>query len=208
MKRIAVVGGGIFGATAAVQAARSGHDVHLFEQRQDLLQAASGINQYRLHRGYHYPRSAETARSCREDQRSFLGEYGDALISGTPHIYGIAKVESKVSYSDYLAFLAANDLEYRPVKLPHVIDPAAADAVEVQEASFDPDILRTLVKSKLYERGVSVHLGITSPGHLERDFDRIIVATYAYMNSVVSDLGQAIDKYQFELCEKPLVTLP
>ena len=208
MKRVAIVGGGIFGATAAIYAARSGHDVHLFEQKHDLLQAASGINQYRLHRGYHYPRSTETARSCREAERSFLGEYADAIVSGTPHLYGIAKAQSKISFGDYLAFLTANDLEYRPVTLPHLIDPAAADALEVQETSFDPVILRALVTKKLYESGVNVHLGINCRGEIENDFDKTIVATYASMNSVLSDMGQTIEKYQFELCEKPIVSLP
>src|ERR1044071_3928403 len=120
MKRVAVVGGGIFGSTAAIYAARSGHDVHLFEKQQNLLQAASGINQYRLHRGYHYPRSAETGRSCREAERSFLSEYADAVISGPPHLYGIAKVDSKVSYANYLAFCTATSLEYRPVEVPQL----------------------------------------------------------------------------------------
>lgn len=208
MKRIAVVGGGIFGATAAIYAARSGHDVHLFEQQQNLLQVASGINQYRLHRGYHYPRSAETARACREAERSFLSEYADAMISGTPHLYGIAKARSKVSYTDYLSFCTANFLEYRPVQVPHLIDPAAADTVEVQEASFDPEILRTLVKNKLNESGVNVHLGVRCGGQVENEFDRTIVATYASINSLLSEMGQPTEMYQFEVCEKPIVRLP
>jgi hypothetical protein len=208
MKRIAVIGGGIFGVTAAIHAARRGHDVHLFEQQQDLLQAASGINQYRLHRGYHYPRSDATAQSCREAEQGFLDEYADALISGTPHFYGVAKAESRVSYNGYLEFLTANRLEYRPVKLPHLIDPAAADALEVQEASFDPAILRALVRKKLSESGVSVHLGVHCRGQIEKDFEWTIVATYASMNSVLSDMGLPSEKYQFEVCEKPVIRLP
>jgi len=208
MKRVAVVGGGIFGASAAIYAARRGHDVHLFEQRQELLQAASGINQYRLHRGYHYPRSADTARSCREAERSFLDEYADAVITGTPHLYGIAKLGSKVSYADYLTFCTANRLEYRSVKLPHLIDPAAADAIEVPETSFNPVILRELVTKKLYEAGVSVHLGVRCRGQVHKDFDRTIIAAYASMNSLLADMGLATEKYQFEVCEKPIVTLP
>ena len=208
MKRIAVGGGGIFGATAAIYAARSGHDVHLFEQRDDLLQAASAINQYRLHRGYHYPRSVETARLCREAERSFLREYAGATIDGTTHFYGIAKAQSNVSYTDYLAFCSANSLEYRPVTVPDFIDPAAADAIEVRETSFDPDILRTLVKTKLYESGVNVHLGVRYCGQMENEFDRTIVAAYASMNSLLAELGQPAETYQFEVCEKPVVTLP
>ena len=208
MKRVAVVGGGIFGSTAAIYAARSGHDVHLFEQQQNLLQAASAINQYRLHRGYHYPRSAETARSCREAERSFLGEYADAVISGTTHLYGVAKAGSRISYPDYLSFCTANFLEYRPIKVPHLIDPAAADAIEVQEASFDPDVLRTLVTNKLRESGVNVHLGSLRGGQIDNEFDATIVAAYASTNTLLAGMGLATEKYQFEVCEKPVVRLP
>jgi hypothetical protein len=207
MKRVAVVGGGIFGSTAAIYAARSGHDVHLFEKQQNLLQAASGINQYRLHRGYHYPRSAETGRSCREAERSFLSEYAGAMTSGTRHLYGIAKVGSKISYTDYLSFCTANSLEYRPVKVPHLIDPVAADVIEAREASFDPEILRTLVKAKLSESGVNIHLG-TRYGQIANEFDIIIVATYASTNSLLSAMGQPAETYRFEVCEKPVARLP
>jgi thioredoxin reductase len=50
-QNIAVVGGGIFGVTAAVRFARAGYCVQLFEKAPTLLSAASAINQFRLHRG-------------------------------------------------------------------------------------------------------------------------------------------------------------
>ena len=57
--KIAVAGAGIYGATAAIRLAEHGHQVHLFDPL-GLLRAASAINQYRVHAGYHYPRSPET----------------------------------------------------------------------------------------------------------------------------------------------------
>ena len=57
--KIAVVGGGIFGITSAWKLAQKGHGVDLYEKQPDILTAASGINQYRLHKGFHYPRSVE-----------------------------------------------------------------------------------------------------------------------------------------------------
>ncbi len=57
--KIAVIGGGIFGITTAVILGNE-HNVELFEKNDDILKSASGSNQYRVHRGYHYPRSAET----------------------------------------------------------------------------------------------------------------------------------------------------
>ena len=78
--RVAVVGGGLFGATAAIYLARDGHDVHLYERSGGLLSAASSINQLRLHSGYHYPRSPETIRECQDGLASFRAEYGPAVI--------------------------------------------------------------------------------------------------------------------------------
>src|SRR6266404_5488815 len=89
-RRIAVVGGGIFGTTAAIHLARAGHNVELFEQGPTLLGGASHKNQYRLHRGYHYPRSKETAISCRDDVVSFNDEYQKAVVARPatcPHYY-------------------------------------------------------------------------------------------------------------------------
>ena len=53
--RIAVIGGGLFGSTAAIYAARAGHDVHLFEAKPSLMLGATAGTYARLHRGYHYP---------------------------------------------------------------------------------------------------------------------------------------------------------
>jgi len=57
--KIAVAGAGIYGATAAIRLRELGHQVDLFDPL-GVMGAASAINQYRLHAGYHYPRSPET----------------------------------------------------------------------------------------------------------------------------------------------------
>ena len=45
--------------------------VELFEKNNDILKAASGSNQYRVHRGYHYPRSKETVLEIMKSENSF-----------------------------------------------------------------------------------------------------------------------------------------
>ena len=47
--KVAVIGGGIFGITAAFTLSQN-NEVDLFEKNGDLLLAASGSNQYRVHR--------------------------------------------------------------------------------------------------------------------------------------------------------------
>lgn len=206
--RIAVIGGGIFGTTAAIHAARAGHAVELFEENAQLLSAASTINQYRLHRGYHYPRSPETARSCIEAQASFRDEYADAIVGDLRHFYGIAKRGSLISSAQFAAFCEKLGLPQRAISVPDVIDPAHADAFEVFEASIDPDALLSLVTKKLAESGVHVHLGARADAANTGTFDKVILAAYASGNRALAAAGAAPREYQFEVCEKPVVTLP
>lgn len=209
MAKIAVIGGGVFGATAAVFAARAGHAVTLYEERGDLLQAASGINQYRLHRGYHYPRSSETADSALQAEQSFRQEYGEAIIDTGKHLYAIAKEKSFVSGEEYLAFCKKHNLAYEIVDVPEIVNPLMVDLViRGVEARFDPDLLREAAKRNLSEAGVTVRLNTRSGAEISGQYDKVIVAAYANTNSVFSELGGPVTEYQYEVCEKPIVTLP
>jgi hypothetical protein len=206
-KRVAVVGGGIFGSTAAIHAARAGHEVHLFEEKSALLQAASGINQYRLHRGYHYPRSSETASSARNAERSFREEYGDSVISGGRNIYAIAREDTFVDASAFLDFCRVHDLVYNELPIDQYCDPANVDlVVEVEESWMDPDALRAQVAARLRESGVEMHMAIRATTDILESFDAVIVATYAQLNAVMPH-QEAYQEYQFEVCEKPVVRL-
>ena len=207
-RRVAVIGAGIFGSTVAIHAARRGHEVHLFEKENQLLQAASRINQYRLHSGYHYPRSPDTAESCRHAEASFHLEYGDAIIRHVRHFYGVAKIGSKVSLVEFLSFCRAHGLPYERVEVPQLINPDVADVIEVTEASFDFDAIFLLVNAKLRQSGVFVHLGARFEGRMAKNFDKIILTSYSSNNELLADLGIAEEEYQYEVCEKPVVTLP
>lgn len=206
--RVAVVGGGIFGTTAAIHAARAGHTVHLVEAATRLLSAASWVNQYRLHRGYHYPRSPETAQSCSAEQASFAEDYAEAIVTDVRHLYGVARQGSLVSAAQFVAFCRDQSLPLRPATSPELINPVLADTFEASEASIDPDILLRLVPQRLAESGVQVHLGVRAGAPTLDAFDKIIVAAYAGNGEVLKALGHAPQTYQFEVCEKPVVNLP
>ncbi len=207
MKRIAVVGGGIFGSTAAIYAARAGHEVHLFEKEPDILQAASGINQYRLHRGYHYPRSAETARSAKHADASFRAEYREAVIEHGKHIYAIAKEGSLVSAEQFIAFCKEQELSLNKVGAePYLAPDMVALVAEGEESWMDPEALRRVVLAKLKESSVTLHLGTRATPEMLAPFDAVILATYARLNELVPPELSSQD-YQYEVCEKPVVRL-
>ena len=201
--KVAIVGGGLFGCTTAIHAARLGHDVHLFERGSDILGAASAVNQFRLHRGYHYPRSSATARECKATEASFRAEYGECVIDGST-IYAIAD-DSRTSAVDYLGFCAAHDLPFRAASAPFDTS-SLSIAIEGVEGRIDPTKLRELIAVRL--GGVKVHLRTLATLELRDQFDVIVIAAYASTNEVALALDCAVEPFQYEVIEKPVLRLP
>ena len=203
-KKIAVIGGGIFGCTTAWILAKEGYNVDLFEKNNDILTQASYINQYRLHRGYHYPRSKETAQSSIEGERSFLKVYGDSVMNGkTKHYYCIAKDDSLVTSKQYIDFLNDLNLPNKKKKLDIMNENVVDLIIEANEMLFNPDKLKKICWNQLNKHNVIVNLNTEFK---KEKYDYVINATYANINGLVPNNKQK--EYQFELCEKPVIKLP
>src|SRR3981081_2218192 len=110
--KIAVAGGGIYGATAAIRLAEQGHQVHLFDPL-GVLRAASAINQYRVHAGYHYPRSRETIREIAEARAEFAQTFSDAIVRNSRHFYAIPKEHSLTPPDLYERVMSEHGLPLR-----------------------------------------------------------------------------------------------
>lgn len=206
--KIAVAGGGIFGITVAVQLAQQGYDVELFECNRDLLMAASGVNQFRLHRGYHYPRSPETAQSCKRSEASFVHEYPEAIIDDVEHYYGIAAQGSFVAWEEYLAFCDAQGLDYTVCWPAVVRRDVLSGCVRVTERLIDLEALRRVCWARLRRLEVPVHLQTDVHDSFLDVYDLIVACTYSTLNTLLARWPQQQTEYQFELCEKPVVRLP
>lgn len=200
---VAVVGGGIFGITTAVTLSEDGHRVSLFEQQQDILQAASGINQYRLHRGYHYPRSVDTALAAKLSEEGFRKQYPGCVIDDFDHYYAIARSGSLTTPDEFERFCATVGLELESGGPPVLKEEAVAGCWRVRESLFDVDLLRDACRRQLVTTGVSVKLGRRVRRSDLEDFDVIIIATYARSNELLDPPFQR--RYQFEVCEKIVV---
>lgn len=202
--KIAVIGGGIFGCTAAIYLARDGHSVTLYEQDSGLLYGASRVNQYRLHSGYHYPRSTETAIQSKFGLRSFTEEYSAAIITGDDHYYLIPNKGSKVTVQEYRDFMDSVSLEYEQIaSVPWADNDQISGIFKVNENSLDISELRSLIYERLMKSGVKV---LTNTKYEDQQTEVIVNATYSRINFALPG-GQRID-YQFEVCSKPIVRLP
>jgi len=204
--RVAVVGGGIFGCTTAWKLAKEGYNVTLYEKNDDIITQASNINQYRLHRGYHYPRSKETAIQSQLGETSFIKEYGNAIVNGdVEHYYCIAKEDSLVHPKQYWTFLNEMNLPYVEKKLDFIDKNVVDLVVQVKEFLFSSDKLRKICWDKLNKYGVNVMLNTKYVDSKYND-DYVINTTYANLNQLTPKDKQK--DYQFELCEKPVIKLP
>ena len=199
--KVAVVGAGIFGITSALKLSEN-LDVTLFEKNDDILQNASSINQYRLHRGYHYPRSIETALTSKEGTKSFSKFFDGVEIFDTEQYYAIAAMGSKVSPSEYESFMKKCGLHYKETESDLVTSNATA-LYEVDEGLFDPISLYMKCNEHLTHSNVDLRLKTPYSIDFNKDYDYVINCTYSNLNQIFG--GDT--EYQFEVCEKPVVRL-
>lgn len=207
--KIAIVGGGIFGVTIAWILAKNKFFVDLYEKENDILSAASGINQYRLHRGYHYPRSKETVLTCLQGEKEFREVYTDAILDeGIEHYYCIAKEDSLITPEQCMKIWDEFNLEYEKTDLDIINKEKIAATFKVKEFLFDPVKLKEICWEKLKNYKVNVILNKEVEYENVKDYDLIIIATYAHNNSLLNNFPAAQRDYQFELCEKLTLKLP
>tara|TARA_B100001113_G_scaffold210181_1_gene172449 strand:- start:301 stop:2028 length:1728 start_codon:yes stop_codon:yes gene_type:complete len=198
-----VIGAGVFGLSSAMALTNYGFQVDVKEKSDDILSGASSINQYRLHRGYHYPRSKETAQECLDGLYSFKRKYGDCVVNGgITHMYSIASDDSLVSADEYKKFLDDMNLPYTE-REPM---PNCDLTIVAEEELFNPDLLKQNLQYKLWGSGIRLYIGteITDLEQCKKDYDVVVIATYSNINQLLDKKK----KYQFELCEKPVVKLP
>ena len=202
--KIAIIGAGIFGITSALKLMEAEfNDITIFEKNVSILSSASECNQYRLHRGYHYPRSNEMI----QNPNSFEEYYSDSICSsGYQRYYAIASKGSKTTKDQYLSFLDNNNLKYEIIPRLDVIKEDKVDLiVKVEESSFDIAELYLICTRRLKEYGIKVKTSTNFTKEMIDDFDLIINCTYSNLNFILPE-NEQID-YQFELVEKPVVSL-
>ena len=199
--RIAVAGAGIYGATTAIRLAEIGHSVDLFDPL-GILRAASAINQYRIHAGYHYPRSVETIQETLEARAEFIQTFEPAIVRNSRHYYAIPKEGSRTSPELYESLMAQYGLPLKECR-PSWMDFDFIDkCYKVDEQIYDPEILRTLIESRI--RALGIHFEQRAfTEELRHNYGIVVWATYG--------LGPSrgiFKSAKYQVAEKMLIHLP
>ena len=149
-KRVAIIGGGIFGCTIYRHLIKKKINVSLFEKNSDILKGATTNNLNRVHKGYHYPRDVETVEQSKLGYSLFKKNYNKAILGNFKNYYCINN-DGKISFQEYLNFCKENNL-YHKIVNPKNFDLRNKNIdgiIEVNEEIYDWDYLRKILKLKI-----------------------------------------------------------
>ena len=155
-----IIGGGIFGAYAALYLARNKQKVLLVEKESQLLTKASVVNQARLHNGYHYPRSIATAIMSNENKARFTSDHQDFIHAEFDKYYGIDRFASFTDQSQFQRFCDFLNIRCIPVEDHPWIDMTRLEALFLTtEPTFDPVLIAHFYRRQLKDQaGIDVLL--------------------------------------------------
>jgi len=182
--RVLVIGAGIFGTTAALKLSKE-HDVTLVDVNNDIMLNASKCNHSRLHFGFHYPRSVETAQQSIDGYGSFYQSFRSAIRNDFPNYYMIEN-GSKVTPAEYEIFCSNLQLYFRE-EYPNIdMDfSKIRSSFLTNEPIFDYDILKSILKKMLDNSTITVILnkGIKRKSDMD-EYDVIINTSYFNINEI------------------------
>lgn len=212
--KIIVIGSGLFGSCCAIELSRAGFSVDLVDREGDIMMQASRVNHNRIHLGYHYLRSVETAEQSIEGLLSFLFNYGTAVENQFSNYYAIANEGSKTTPDEFLNFCTkvgiGYDYEYPEGDLFDINMLSAC--FKVPEPVFDYGILKHEVAKNLNKSGVNLRLNchVTDVKQNPRDgylvtmngktseYDVVVNASYAGFNEINQMLGIPLKPLLYE----------
>lgn len=208
--KIAVIGAGIFGCVTALRLRTKfpKAKIQIYEQNFGILLAASQCNQYRLHRGYHYPRSNETVQQQLESVLEFEQEFKNAIVKiGYDRYYAISNKGSKVNTQKYIQFLEENDLpfKYEPLRGLPLNYSEIESVFKVKENGLDIGNLYLDLVQRLRKNNIKIRTNVTFQPEYVQNYDLTINCTYSNINHLLPENEKQV--YQFELVEKPIVSI-
>jgi hypothetical protein len=166
------------------------------------MRAASAINQYRVHAGYHYPRSPETIQETQEARAEFIRAFEPAIVRNSNHYYAIPKQDSRTPPDVYEKVMQDHSL---PLKLcrPSWMNFGFIDrCYEAAEHIYDPDVLRELVESRIQALSIPLEQKEFN-AKMRSDYDFVVWATYGLGPS-----RRVFKIAKFQVAEKMLIELP
>ncbi len=212
-----IIGAGLYGLYSAERCGKRGENILVLEYDDAAFKRATYINQARVHKGYHYPRSYFTAIKSAGYFARFNKDYGFSILTKFDQIYATSANFSWSDAKQFQKFCQNADIKCEEESVSKYFKGGMCDgAFLTEEYTYDAQILKNYFLEKIREyKNVSIIYGaridtIASDGNkyiitlkngekYEAPF--VLNSTYASVNQINRKLGFDNFKIKYELCE-------
>jgi len=226
--KVAIVGGGIFGATCALELSQD-YEVTVFERNEKLLSEASYFNQWRHHSGFHYPRSIETIQEVQLAKVEFESVFEDAIRRDVDAYFAVSGLGNEITRERYLATCDATGLKYKEVSAPsEIVHPEKLRVcLHTDEAVVDINRLSEILMGRITDStNITLRLNCeVSNGSMqtegskklvyqqdgvehEENFDFLVNASYANSNIISKWFNFPVRPLRFDRLELAVYEIP
>ena len=160
MIKIGIIGSGIYGCWIANELSKNkNNQIYIFEKNKEIMSGSSKRNQYRVHGGYHYLRSINTAARCRDNYKKFLDFFPNCIKKNIKNIYALGKHRSKI---DSYQFERNCNLIGAPFKKEskynHLFnDNLISEIYEVDETVYDYISFKNQIKNLIDKNNIKLN---------------------------------------------------
>lgn len=212
-----IIGGGLYGLYSALFCGRRHQKVLVLEYDQEPFMRATYINQARVHRGYHYPRSYSTAIKSAGYFQRFIEDYPFCIHSKFDQIYAISSDFSWTDSQQFQKFCKAAGIRCEEIAVSRYFKSGMCDgAFLTEEYTYDAQILKEYFLKELAaldnvtlqyrvrirdikEKAGSYEIRTETGEKFSSGF--ILNATYASVNQILHYLDYSPFPIKYELCE-------
>ncbi len=198
--KVCVIGGGIFGLTAAIYLSKFSKEIKVFDKNNFILSGATQFNHNRHHFGYHYPRSLDTALQCMNAKKDFDKFYRNSIDYSFRNFYAISKNNSKITYKKFENFCKKASLGFNNVSVPKNIfnSDLISKCYNVREGVYNFSKVKSIILNRVRKcRNIKLVNNVKVEGYIDQtktieylkfkkkakeNFDLIINATYESIN--------------------------
>lgn len=220
-----IVGGGFYGCCLALLLRSLTPKILLVERDDELLQRASRVNQARVHRGFHYPRSALTAVKSGFLFSKFVKDWPEAIIDDFDMLYAIGRRGSKISAKRFRKVFedVGTDIQMASKNEKALFNEDFIEGVfRCREFAFDYRALAETLRAKLDQSGIELRLntkvtglklkgkncevGMDDGSEVTSDF--VFNVTYSHVNELHEKADIPLVATRHEIAELALVEIP
>lgn len=216
---IVIIGAGIYGLYLANLEVLKEKKILIVEIESGGFKRASFINQARLHNGYHYPRSLQTASDVHRYFQRFNDEFAYAINDSFTNIYAIAKHNSLTSAKDFELFCKEADIPLEKIDSSKFFkDDAVEAAYKTKEYTFDANLIKDQLIKNLSSKNVDIMYSIYIKSVDKKEDEYVLTlnnddvintpvvinTTYSSINCINKLFGFPLYDIKYELCEVSL----